>query len=294
MLFNIEDLQIDTLKKFDGKYNYFNPSFLNGNFIFRRESIYQEKMIVSDIVDVNDNLILGNNIDENYFWSYEDARFINNNEISIGCCKKNKSNPIEVINVEQKKYNLYSKTFKHYKTQNSYYEKHWQFYNKYIIYHVDPFTILTDDESVQYKKEINWNPWIKKYGKPGLSSNIFDIDGNRYILYHSYKSINGVNLKYYSGILKLNGSLHPICYTSDSLFPSVEDYDRETFINYFNWKRKLHSCPTIVDVIFPMNVIVDNEYINIYSGINDCICANIKIDRQLFINVMKNANYIIA
>ena len=85
-----------------------------------------------------------------------------------------------------------------------------------------------------------------------------------------------------------------MCYTSDSLFPSVEDYDRETFINYFNWKRKLHSCPTIVDVIFPMNVIVDDEYVNIYSGINDCICANIKIDKQLFINVMKNANYIIA
>ena len=169
-----------------------------------------------------------------------------------------------------------------------------QFYNEYIIYHVDPFTILTYDETVHYKKEINWNPWIKKYGKPGLSSNVFDIDGNRYILYHSYKSINGVNLKYYSGILKLNESLHPICYTSDSLFPSVEDYDRETFINYFNWKRKLHSCPTIVDVIFPMNVIVDDEYVNIYSGINDCICANIKIDKQLFINVMKNANYIIA
>ena len=169
-----------------------------------------------------------------------------------------------------------------------------EFYNEYIIYHVDPFTILTYDETVHYKKEINWNPWIKKYGKPGLSSNVFDIDGNRYILYHSYKSINGVNLKYYSGILKLNESLHPICYTSDSLFPSVEDYDRETFINYFNWKRKLHSCPTIVDVIFPMNVIVDDEYVNIYSGINDCICANIKIDKQLFINVMKNANYIIA
>ena len=43
-----------------------------------------------------------------------------------------------------------------------------------------------------------------------------------------------------------------------------------------------------------MNVIVNDEYVNIYSGINDCICANIKIDKQLFINVMKNANYIIA
>ena len=70
-------------------------------------------MVVSDIVDINNNLILENNIDENYFWSYEDARFINNNEISVACCKKNKNNSVEVINVEQKKYNLYSKTFTH-------------------------------------------------------------------------------------------------------------------------------------------------------------------------------------
>ena len=137
-MFDFKNLQIDILKKFDGINNYFNPSFFGEKLFFRKESIYQEKMVVSDIVDINNNLILENNIDENYFWSYEDARFINNNEISVACCKRNKNNPIEIINVEQKKYNLYSKTFTHYKTQNSYYEKHWQFYNKYIIYHVDP------------------------------------------------------------------------------------------------------------------------------------------------------------
>jgi len=293
MIFDIKNLEVQILKKFDGDYNYFNPSHFNGRTIYRREHKFEGRLLVSDIVDDQDIVLLQHHTDDNFLWSYEDARFINDTEISVCCCKRDKHDIEKIINVEYKKYNLITKELTHFKTQNAYFEKHWQFYNKYIIYHVDPFTILTDGESVQYKKEINWNPWIKKYGKPGLSSNIFDIDGNRYILYHSYKSINGVNLKYYSGILKLNESLHPICYTSDSLFSSVEDYERETFINYFNWKRKLHSCPTIVDVIFPMNVIVDDEYVNIYSGINDCICANIKIDKQLFINVMKNEPFIL-
>ena len=293
MIFDLKNLEVQILKQFDDNYNYFNPSHFNGRTIYRRESKFEGRLLVSDIVDDQDIVLLQHHTDDNFLWSYEDARFINDTEISVCCCKRDKHDIEKIINVEYKKYNLITKELTHFKTQNAYFEKHWQFYNKYIIYHVDPFTILTDGESVQYKKEINWNPWIKKYGKPGLSSNIFDIDGNRYILYHSYKSINGVNLKYYSGILKLNESLHPICYTSDSLFPSVEDYERETFINYFNWKRKLHSCPTIVDVIFPMNVIVDDEYVNIYSGINDCICANIKIDKQLFINVMKNEPFIL-
>ena len=293
MIFDLNSLDIEILKKFDGSSNYFNPSHFNGRSIYRCESKLEGRLLVSDIVDDLDNVLLQHHIDDNFLWSYEDARFINDTEISVCCCKRDKHDIEKIINVEYKKYNLTTKEFTHFKTQNAHFEKHWQFYNDKIIYHINPYTIIDSNENIIYKKEINLQPWIKKYGKPGLSSNVFDIDGNRYILYHSYKSINGVNLKYYSGILKLNASLHPMCYTSDSLFPSVEDYERETFINYFNWKRKLHSCPTIVDVIFPMNVIVDDEYVNIYSGINDCICANIKIDKQLFIDKIKNEPFIL-
>ena len=293
MIFDLNNLDVEILKKFDGSSNYFNPSHFNGRTIYRRESKFEGRLLVSDIVDDQDIVLLQYHTDDNFLWSYEDARFINDTEISVCCCKRDKHDIEKIINVEYKKYNLITKELTHFKTQNAYFEKHWQFYNDKIIYHINPYTIIDSNENIIYKKEINLQPWIKKYGKPGLSSNVFDIDGNRYILYHSYKSINGVNLKYYSGILKLNASLHPMCYTSDSLFPSVEDYERETFINYFNWKRKLHSCPTIVDVIFPMNVIVDDEYVNIYSGINDCICANIKIDKQLFIDKIKNEPFIL-
>jgi hypothetical protein len=293
MIFDLNNLNIEIFKKFDGDYNYFNPSHFNGRTIYRREHKFEGRLLVSDIVDDQDIVLLQHHTDDNFLWSYEDARFINDTEISVCCCKRDKHDIEKIINVEYKKYNLTTKELTHFKTQNAYFEKHWQFYNDKIIYHINPYTIIDSNENIIYKKEINLQPWIKKYGKPGLSSNVFDIDGNRYILYHSYKSINGVNLKYYSGILKLNASLHPMCYTSDSLFPSVEDYERETFINYFNWKRKLHRCPTIVDVIFPMNVIVDDEYVNIYSGINDCICANIKIDKQLFIDKIKNEPFIL-
>lgn len=294
MLFDIKDLNIDIIKKFDGVNNYFNPSCFDDKIIFRKESIYQEKMIVNDIVDINNNIILKNNVDENYFWCYEDARFINKTEISVTCCKRNKDNPIEVINVHQKKYNLSSKSFTHYKTQNSYFEKNWQFFDRYILYHVNPYTIMDTNEDIIYKKEINWNYWIKKYGMPGLSSNIFTINNNKYILFHSYKQINGVNLKYYTGILMLNSTFKPISYTCNPIFPSVEDFDRNTFVNYFNWKRKLYNCPTIVDVIFPMNVIIDDVYVNIYSGINDCICANVKIDKKLFIDTLKETECILV
>ena len=238
MIFDLKNLEVQILKQFDDNYNYFNPSHFNGRTIYRRESKFEGRLLVSDIVDDQDIVLLQHHTDDNFLWSYEDARFINDTEISVCCCKRDKHDIEKIINVEYKKYNLTTKEFTHFKTQNAHFEKHWQFHNNKIIYHINPYTIIDSNENIIYKKEINLQPWIKKYGKPGLSSNVFDIDGNRYILYHSYKSINGVNLKYYSGILKLNASLHPMCYTSDSLFPSVEDYERETFINYFKRASK--------------------------------------------------------
>ena len=144
-------------------------------------------------------------------------------------------------------------------------------------------------ENVVFKYDINWNPWIKKYGKPGLSTNVFEINGSKYLIYHSYDYNNAINLIYYCGVLKLNSLFNPISYTSIPMFPSMVKFDIETMLNYYNWKRKLDSFPTIVDVVFPMSVVVDDTHVNIYSGINDCICANIKIDKNLFVEKVKNS-----
>ena len=124
MIFNLKDLDVEVIKKFDGINNYYNPSHFNGKTIFRRESKFEDKLLVSDIVDDQNNIILQHRLDDNFLWSYEDARFINENEISVCCCKRDKNDLVKVINVEFKKYDLITKEFTHFKTQNKYYEKH--------------------------------------------------------------------------------------------------------------------------------------------------------------------------
>ena len=82
MIFDLKDLEIQLLKKFDGTHNYFNPSHFNGRTILRRESKFDDKLLVSDIVDDQDVVLLQHNTDDTYMWSYEDARFINESEES--------------------------------------------------------------------------------------------------------------------------------------------------------------------------------------------------------------------
>lgn len=289
MIFDRDDLQIDILKKFDGVNNYLNPSRFENTIIFRRESKYQDRILVSDVVDQHNNVLLEHSVDDKYLWSYEDARLIDNNNFGVSACKRDKNDINNIINVEFKKYNFITKELTHYKTQNSYYEKHWQYYKKYIIYHVNPFTLINHNENIVFKHNINWNPWIEKYGKPGLSTNVFEIDGSRYLMYHSYDYNNGINLIYHSGILKLNELFNPVAYTHTTMFPSMNRFDVNTMVDYYNWKRKLDSFPTIVDVIFPMSVIVDDTHVNIYSGINDCMCVNVKIEKNVFIDNVKKS-----
>ena len=293
MIFDLNNLDIEILKKFDGSSNYFNPSHFNGRTIYRHESKFEDKLLVSDIVDDLDNVLLQHHTDDNFLWSYEDARFINDNEISVCCCKRDKNDIEKVINVEYKKYNLTTKEFTNFKTQNTYFEKHWQFYNDNIIYHVNPYTIMDNNENIIFEKQINWQPWIERYGTPGLSTNVFDVDEKKYLLYHSYKNINGINLTYYSGILCLDDNLNPIAYTSNCIFPSFNGYQSAEYLSYFNWKRSLLCSPTIVDVVFPMNIIVDSDHLHIYAGINDFASAHIKIIKSSFIDIIKNEPFIL-
>ena len=293
MIFDLTKLDITIERKFNGEYNYFNPSHFNGRTIFRRESKFEDRLLVSDIVDDLDSVLLQHHTDDNFLWSYEDARFINDNEISVCCCKRDKNDIEKVINVEYKKYNLTTKEFTNFKTQNAYFEKHWQFYNDNIIYHVNPYTIMDNNENIIFEKQINWQPWIERYGTPGLSTNVFDVDEKKYLLYHSYKNINGINLTYYSGILCLDDNLNPIAYTSNCIFPSFNGYQSAEYLSYFNWKRSLLCSPTIVDVVFPMNIIVDSDHLHIYAGINDFASAHIKIIKSSFIDIIKNEPFIL-
>lgn len=295
MIFDLKNLDINIIKKFDGTNNYFNPSHFNGKTIFRRESKYENKLLVSDIVDDKDNLILQHHVDENYLLSYEDARFINENEISVCCCKRDKNDLIKIINVEYKKYNLITSEFTNFKTQNAHFEKHWQFYNDKIIYHVNPYTIMNLDENVVYKKQINWKPWIEKYGNPCLSTNIFEISGIKYLLFHSYIWLGKLYYKYFIGLLRLTDDLSPLAYAYKPLFEANRECSDNNLLNdLWNW-RKTELCEVVkYEVIFPMNVVVDEKNLNIYSGLNDCSAVNIKINKHLFIDKIKDEPHILV
>lgn len=289
MIFEVFKIQL--LNQFDGNFNYFNPTSNGDTVLFRYES-KSNNILNSEIITSTGIFILQNYFDKLYYYSYEDPRYINNNEISVCVCKKDKLDLTRIINVEYKTYNIITKQFRHFKTQKSYFEKHWQFYKNKIIYHINPYVIMNNNEDVIYKKELNWIPWIEKYGSPGLSTNIFNIDGEQFLIYHSHKNINGINLKYYCGIMKLK-DLIPVGYTLDCIFPSVENYNQDLFVKYYNWKRRCNSFPTLVDVIFPMNVIV-NDAIDIYAGINDCMSVKITIEKNIFLEKLKSASWILV
>jgi len=295
MIFDLDNLDIQILQKFNGINNYFNPSHFNDRTIYRRESKFEDRLLLSDIVDEHDNVLLQHHTDENFLWSYEDARFVNENHISVCCCKRDKKDIEKIINVEYKKYNLILKEFTHFKTQNTHFEKHWQFYNNNIIYHINPYTILDCAENVIYKKEINLQPWIEKYGNPGLSTNIFDVDGIKYLLFHSYVWFSRLHFKYFVGLLRLNDDLSPVGYTYKPLFEANREYSDVTLLNdLWSW-RKTELCEAIkYEVIFPMNVLVDDNNLNIYSGLNDCSAVNIKINKRTFIDKIKSEPFILV
>lgn len=284
---------IETLKKFDGKYNYFNPSHCNDITIFRRESKYENKLLVSDIVDDKNNIILEHYSDENYLYCYEDARFINKNEISVCVCRRNKENLTQIIEVSYKKYNLITREFTQYKTQNSHFEKHWQFYGDKIIYHVNPYTVMDSDENVLFKYDINWIPWIEKYGKPGLSTNVFELNSKKYLLFHSYIALEKLYFKYYVGIMSLDNDLKPIGYSQDALFESNKSYSDPTLLESLWQWRNTELAPVVkYEVIFPMTTIVDDNTVNIYSGMNDCSAVILKLDKLKLINNLNTMSFI--
>ena len=301
MIFDLTKLDITIERKFNGVNNYFNPTcchkfedynIIKKYWLFRKEKKLNDKILISEIVDQYDNVILHSYEQNGRLYSFEDARFINEKEISVVVCIRDVLDVNRIISVKCARYGLKTRSLNFFKTQNTYFEKHWQFYNDNIIYHVNPYTIMDNNENIIFEKQINWQPWIEKYGNPGLSTNVFDVDEKKYLLYHSYKNINRINLTYYCGILCLDDNLNPIAYTSNCIFPSFNGYQSAEYLSYFNWKRSLLCSPTIVDVVFPMNIIVDSDHLHIYAGINDFASAHIKIIKSSFIDKIKNEPFI--
>jgi hypothetical protein len=304
MIFDLTKLDITIERKFNGVNNYFNPTcchkFEDYNitkkyWLFRKEKKLNDKILISEIVDQYDNVILHSYEQNGYLYSFEDARFINEKEISVVVCIRDSFDLNRIVSVKCAKYGLKTRRLDFFKTQNAHFEKHWQFYNNNIIYHVNPYTIMDNNENVIFKKQINWQPWIEMYGPTGLSTNVFEVDNIKYLLFHSYIPLGRLYFKYFVGVLRLNDDLSPVGYAYKPLFEANREYSDNTLLNdLWNW-RKTELCETVkYEVIFPMNVVVDDLNINIYSGLNDCSAVNIKIDKHLFVDTLKNEAFILV
>jgi len=302
MIFDLTKLNITIERKFNGVNNYFNPTcchkfeycnIIKKYWLFRKEKKLNDKILISEIVDQYENVILHSYEQNGFLYSFEDPRFINEKEISVVVCIRDTLDLNKIILVKYARYNLNTKSLNFFKTQNAHFEKHWQFYNNNIIYHVNPYTIMDYNENVIYKKQINWNPWIEKCGNPGLSTNIFEVNNIKYLLFHSYIPFGRLYYNYFVGLLRLNDDLSPLAYTYKPFMTANREYSDNNLLNdLWNW-RKTELCEVVkYEVIFPMNVVVDDHNLNIYSGLNDCSAVNIKIDKQIFIDKIKNESFI--
>lgn len=287
MIFNLTN-RLKILKQFNGEYNYFNPSCIGDLKIFRREHKYKDILLVSDIVDDDDNIILQHHESEEHLISYEDARLISENDLSVCECKRKLNDLTRIPIVSVITYNLDSKKITRFKTQNAHFEKHWQFYCGKILYHINPYTVMSTYETIIIQKYLNWDRWRSMYGEPRLSTNIFNVNGKNYLLFHSSVYTGLLQYKYYIGLLYLDSSYCPIGYYVHPFFEATREYSDNTLLNsLWEWRHtELHHVVKY-EVIFPMNVEVDNE-INIYAGINDCSAAQINISIEDFICKIKN------
>lgn len=295
-MFDLKNLKVISLKKFNNTINYFNPSSNGDIILYRKETKYRDnEFCISKIVDHNDNIILDSHEDDKYYYIYEDARIFDNGKIGVCIVKRSKENPSIEVEVSYGIYDLITKQLYSAKTQNGWAEKHWQLYNDKIIYHINPYTILDLNENVLLKKEINWTPWIEKYGKPGLSTNVFCIENKKYLFFHSYIEIDKLHYKYYIGLLRLNDDLTPDGYYLNPFFECDKSNTDESFLNNF-WKwRETKFKPCVkYEIIFPMSIVTKTDSIEMYAGLNDCESVKIIIDNKDFVNkVNSNELYII-
>ena len=151
---------------------------------------------------------------------------------------------------------------------------------------------MDENENLLFTINTNWNKWIDNYGNPHLSTNIFEIDNIKYMLYHSKIISENTYIKYYIGILKLDDNLKPISYFTRPLFVSSRFYSDLILLNdLWKWRKTEIQESWKYEVIFAMNVFVDDININIYSGMNDCSAVNIKIPISIFIDKIKNEKH---
>lgn len=288
-IFKKSDLHIEYLKKFNGDVNYFNCTGLNNNILYRKE-YFVDGFLVSNIVNETDDIILSHKIDNdnNMWYSYEDPRWINDHEFSVVEVSYF-INPPTLNKISMKKYSSISNELYHFTTQNVSVEKNWQIADDYIIYKCDPYTVLSSSEVELINLDVNWNLWSARFGIPRLSTNIFSVDNDYYMFFHSNISSSKHIFEYTIGLMKLTKHLIPIGYYYNPIISSsLYDLPYDEIESIYNWKLKYVECPTKAAVLFFMTVDQDLNNLYIYGGQNDCNAIKITIEKEYFISKLKN------
>lgn len=275
--------------------NYFNCTGLVNDKEYRyiRKQYIKDNIFVSDIVDSNDNVILKHKLDGNNIISYEDPRMINEYEFSLSVSRYN-SNVKFYDKVSVGKYNINTNELKIYKTQNNLYEKNWQFLdNGNILYSLDPFIILNNNEEIIYNKQYDFSEWINRYGDIRLSTNPFVINNKKYILFHSAFFRNKLEIYYYNGLMQLNDDYTPYGYYINPFCYDDKDYDGFNYVQQlYEWKKQYDEFAKMVYVKFLMNVCVSDRNVIIYGGKYDCDVLKIIIPINEFENELRNKYFI--
>jgi len=299
------DYYIEEIKSFDGYDNYLNASGYQRKLLIRKESLVRDEevdFILSDIVDENDNKILSSYKDTLYLHSYEDPRFVTENKFTYCLCYFDKHT--EIMGTKMGYCNTSTNNQDLYNFAKWEYEKNWQVNKDKIIYSIEPLEIYNTNFELVLKNKENkkWDYWIKKYGFPRLSTNIFTIQERHFVLFHSkniicrfenaslIKDLAG-ELLYFCGLLEVTKDYIPISYCKLPLLPSFKNYKVELREEYIQWREKTNSTWR-VDIFFPTNVEVQNDIIYIYGGINDCIASKIIVDTSYFMKIIDKADFI--
>lgn len=285
----LKKFDIKIIKKFDDNQNFLNMSSNKNISLFRNEKYLDNSdtnYIVSNIVDNKGNILLEGYEDSMYIYSFEDPRFITKSKFTF--CNPYFTKNMKLLGVKMGYFDLNTMDYDLYNLDKTCIEKNWQIHKRNIIYKIEPLEIYNSNYKLKVKNKYNpnWKYWWSKYGRPRLSTNVFTIEDKNYILYHSKIFLSKTKLQYFCGIAEVDEDYIPLNYNIKPLFPSFDNYEYNLRKDYIRWKSQTNKANE-VDVLFPLNVEDNKNQIIIYSGINDCMCAEVTIEKKDLIDSIK-------
>lgn len=297
-LFFNNKYDIHVLKHIDGNENWFNWSFDNGKAFFRVESNYNQLMMISKIVKYDfdiSNFSLSNPIihlfeeyHNDFLISYEDPRYTNGNLGYSKVCRNKNDGHIRSVQmcVNDKEF------------PNNW-EKNWYFYNEdRYIHSICPFAEINEKFLEIYSFDMpEWDKFNSRDTRFGLkyfiSTNIFHVDDQQFVLFHTKKLDDSNVLNYYQGVIEIKDG-KPFSYSKEPLFyPSRKDSNPKLLEELDKFRIINGKTFCKYNVFYAMSVHCVNNEILIAGGLNECQSVLYKLIKNDFLNWYNNKKRVI-